>query len=120
MRENILLAKSIEFAVRIVNLYSILKGRGEYIMSKQLMRSGTSVGANITEAFDGQSDADFISKLSIALKECKDSRYWLMLLIRTNYINQGEYDSIDKDASEVNALLVSAIKTKKKNIGTRI
>ena len=116
MRDNILYNKSLDFAVRIVNLYSCLKERGEYIMSKQVMRSGTSIGANITEALDAQSDLDFISKLSIALKECKETRYWLILLKRVEYLSHPEHASLDQDASELNALLVSIIKSKKRNV----
>ncbi|MDE5887499.1 MAG: four helix bundle protein [Muribaculaceae bacterium] len=119
MRDNVLYNKSLNFAIRIVKLYSCLKDRGEYIMSKQIMRSGTSIGANITEALDAQSGMDFVSKLSIALKECKETRYWLTLLHRVGILYGKEYDSLDKDASELNALLVSIIKTKKRNLMTK-
>lgn len=85
-------------------------------MSKQIMRSGTSIGANITEALDAQSSLDFVSKLSIALKECKETRYWLILLFKTDFLNKSEYESLDHDASEINALLVSIIKSKKRNM----
>ncbi len=109
--------KSVDFAVRIVNLYKFLTTtRNEFVMSKQILRAGTSIGANIAESQEAQSKADFISKLSISLKECKETRYWLILLERTDYISKTEYDSLDNDASELNALLVSIIKTAKASI----
>lgn len=118
MRENIIVDKSEDFAVRIVKLYKLLQmERKEFIMSKQLIRCGTSIGANIAEAQEAQSDTDFIAKLYISLKECSETRYWLKLLCRTEYLSENEYSSIQNDASELNALLVSIIKSKKQNIG---
>ena len=85
--KNEILSLSFAFAVRIVNLYKYLTGdKQEYVLSKQLLRSGTSIGANVTEAQDAQSKKDFISKISIALKEAKESRYWIKLLIETQYL----------------------------------
>ena len=88
-RENEILDLSFQFAVRIVNLYKYLSSeKKEFVLSKQLLRSGTSIGANITEAQDAQSKKDFISKLSISLKEAKETRYWILLLIETDYLDK--------------------------------
>ena len=112
MKENILLEKSFEFAVRIVNLYKhITSNKKEYILSKQLLRSGTSIGANVTEAQRGQSKADFTAKMAIALKEAYETEYWLRLLYKTEYMNGNEYDSIHKDIEEIISLLISICKT---------
>lgn len=119
MRENIIISKSEDFAVRIITLSNILMTeRNEYIMSKQLIRCGTSVGANIAEAQEAQSAIDFIAKLYISLKECSETKYWLKLLYRTKYLSENEYKSINSDASELKALLTAIIKTKKENIRT--
>ncbi len=116
MKENVLLDKSLNFAVRIVKLYKLLRfERQEYVMSKQLLRSGTSIGANVSEAQAAQSNADFISKLHISLKECNESIYWIKLLSMTEYITTQEADSIHSDAKELYALLISIIKTAKNN-----
>ncbi len=113
---NIIEERSFEFAVRIVNLYKYLTTeRQESIMSKQLLRSGTSVGANVSEAQQAQSPMDFLSKMSIALKESYESDYWLRLLHRTEYLNQEEYDSIITDCRAVSRLLVSIVKSTKNN-----
>ena len=82
-------------------------------MSKQLIRSGTSIGANVSEALDGQSKADFIAKMSIALKEARETEYWLELLFETDYLNESEYASIRQDCSEVAKLLTAIVKTSK-------
>ena len=112
MKENILLEKSFDFAVRIVNLYKhITNNKKEYILSKQLLRSGTSIGANVTEAQRGQSKADFTAKMAIALKEAYETEYWLRLLYKTEYMNAIEYDSIHKDIEEIICLLISICKT---------
>ena len=108
--------KSLEFAVRIVNLYKFLVNeQKEFVMSKQILRSGTSIGANIREAEQAQSRADFINKLNIALKEANETEYWLELLIRTEYITREQYESINNDSTEINKLLISIIKTTKNN-----
>jgi four helix bundle protein len=108
--------KSFAFAVRIVKLNKHLtETYKEYVLSKQLLRSGTSVGANIREAHNAESDADFIHKLGIAQKECDESCYWLELLLATEYLNQAEFDSIHQDAVEILKIIKSAILTKKKN-----
>ena len=109
--------KSFSFAVRIVKLYKILtQERKEFIISKQLMRSGTNSGAMVREARNAESGKDFIHKFGIAQKETGESMYWLKLLKATNYINQEEFDSIYNDAEEILKILTSSLKTKKKNL----
>ena len=104
--------KSFRFAVRIVNLCKILwDERREYTLSKQLLRCGTSIGANISEAQHAQSRADFLSKLNISLKETTETRYWLRLLEATDYLTKSEYSSIDLDCAELEKILVSSVKT---------
>ena len=116
MKDNVVKDKSLEFAVRIVNLYKFLVNeQKEFVMSKQILRSGTSIGANIREAEQAQSRADFINKLNIALKEANETEYWLELLIRTEYITREQYESITNDSTEINKLLISIIKTTKNN-----
>ena len=116
MRENVLVNKSFKFAVRIVNLYKYLcDNKKEFVLSKQLLRCGTSIGANVNEAQDAQSTDDFISKLSISLKEARETQYWIELLKETNYLKSKEADSILKDLIEIIKLLVSIIKTTKEN-----
>ena len=113
-KDNVISDKSFDFAVRIVNLYKHLTSeKKEFVLSKQLVRSGTSIGANVSEAIRGQSDADFISKLSIALKEANETDYWLKLLYKTDYLTEKEYESIRQDINEIIAILVSIIKTMK-------
>jgi four helix bundle protein len=85
----------------------------EYVLGKQMLRSGTSIGANITESRNAQSDADFVSKMSIALKEADETAYWFELLKLTKYITDEEYDSVSTDLNELIAMLVATIKTKK-------
>lgn len=117
MSDSIVKIKSFQFAVRIVNLYKLLNAeRKENVMSKQLLRSGTSVGANVREAVNAQSSADFIHKLSIAQKECDETCYWLELLKETNYINEAEFNSMHSDAIEILKITRSIIiTTKQKN-----
>ena len=114
MKDNIILDKSFDFAVRIVKLYKFLcDEKKEYILSKQLLRSGTSIGANINEAQAGQSKADFIAKMSIASKEARESKYWIELLIKTEYLNihDSHVQSIQNDVEEIIKLLTSIIKS---------
>lgn len=117
MTENNTLAdKSIAFSIRIVKCYNFLVNeKKEYVMSKQIFRSGTSVGANIHEAIQGQSRADFISKMSIALKEASETSYWLILLHRTSFLEDKLYLSLKNDIDEIIRILISTIKTTKKN-----
>lgn len=106
-----------DFGLRIVNLYKYLrKEKKEYIMSMQLYRSGTSIGANVAESKNAQSKADFISKLSIALKEAGESDYWLKLLLKSQTINKIEYDSIKNDLNIIIGTLIKIIKTTKENM----
>ena len=104
--------KSKSFAIRIVRLYQYLKDeKNEYVLSKQLLRSGTSVGANLSEAKYAISRNDFIAKQYIALKEVSETLYWLELLFKTDYLTQEQYDSIYQDAEELRKLLSSSTKT---------
>ena len=111
---NLIANKSYNFSKRIVLLHKFLKEeKKEFVMSNQLLRSGTSIGSNITEALQGQSKADFISKMSIALKETAETEYWLNLLFDTGYLNKKESESITKDCLELKKILISIIKTSK-------
>ena len=113
---NVLKEKSYKFAIRIVNLYKhLIADFKEYVLSKQVLRSGTSIGANVAEANQAQSDPDFISKLSIALKETVETVYWLELLKDTNYITETQAESLLQDCTELKAILIASIKTKKRN-----
>ena len=112
MKENAVVDKSFEFAVRIVKLYKYLvQEHKEYVLSKQLLRCGTSIGANIAEAQRGQSKADFTAKMSIALKEANETEYWLRLLYRTDYLNQSQYISINADNQELIGILMAICRT---------
>ena len=103
-----------EFALRILKLSGYLvEEKKEYVLSKQLLRSGTSIGANIRESIYAQSKADFISKLSIALKESSETEYWLELLHESNYLSDTEYESIYNDNSKISATLINIIKKSK-------
>lgn len=116
-RENIVQEKSMDFAVRVVGMYKFLiNDKKEFILSKQLLRSGTSVGASIREAEHAESKADFIHKMAVAQKECNESLYWLELLNRTGYLIQEHFDSINNNATELIKLITSIIKTTKRNI----
>lgn len=116
MKNSPLKEKSYAFALRIVKLVRhIQSGRQEYILTKQLIRSGTSIGALIREGEFGQSKADFISKMSIALKEANETDYWLSLLKDSDYLEAREYESIAPDCRELIAMLVSTVKTSKAN-----
>ena len=109
---NVIAEKSMAFAVRIVNLCRHLRrAKSEHVMSKQVLRSGTSIGANVREAESAQSKADFVSKMAIALKECDETSYWLELHVRTEYISQKEFSSIATDGEELFALLTAIVKT---------
>ena len=117
MENNAVLDKSKAFAVRIIKLYKYMaEEKREFILSKQLLRSGTSIGANCREAHRAQSAADFISKLGIALKEAEESAYWLELLSETDYITAKQFNSLYSDNDELISLLVSIIKSTKNNI----
>ena len=112
--EQTIESKSFFFAVRIVKLYRHLAERKhEYVLSKQIMRSGTSIGANVAEAQQAQSRADFISKLSIALKEAVETNYWLRLLRETDYIQDSEFQSLHQDCRELEKILTAILKSTK-------
>ena len=103
--------KSFRFAVRIVRLYRyMIENKKEYVLSKQLLRCGTSIGANVAEAEKGQSPADFYAKMSIALKEANEARYWLKLLHATDYLTNNQFFSMENDVKEIIAILVSICK----------
>ena len=109
---NLIESKSFDFAVRIVKLCTYLQTeKKEYVLSKQLLRSGTSIGANVTEAQQAQSRPDFISKMSISLKEAVETNYWLRLLKASNLLSENEYASIFADCTELEKLLTSIVKT---------
>jgi len=115
--KNILAEKSFNFAVKIIGFYKVLiDSKKEYILSKQLLRSGTSVGALVRESQNAESKADFIHKLSIAQKECDESIYWIDLLIETDYVSQTEGTSIKNDAQEILRIIRSSILTTKSRL----
>ena len=112
--ENVIEIKSFNFAVRIVNLYKHLTDtKKEYVLSKQLLRSGTSIGANVAEAEQAQSKPDFVSKMNIALKETSETKYWIKLLKATEFLSEKESNSLLADCVELEKLLVSIIKSSK-------
>ena len=114
MTDNIVQVKSKAFAVRIVKLYQHLtSSKKEYVLSKQLLRSGTSIGANIKEAIRGQSKADFRAKMNISLKEASETEYWLELLHETGYLTDKEFESIIPECIELIKLLTSIVKSSK-------
>ena len=114
MRENALIDKSIIFAARIIKLHRyLIKTKRETIISKQIVRSGTSIGANINEAIYGQSKADFIAKLHIALKETAETEYWLRLLVMSEYITADMEKSLLEDCLEIKRILIASINTAK-------
>ena len=120
MRENALIDKSIAFAARIVKLHRyLIKDKKETVISKQIVRSGTSIGANINEASYGQSKADFISKLHIALKETAETEYWLKLLIMSEYLTADMGNSLLDDCLEIKRILIASINTAKENSSKR-
>ena len=113
-KKNILLDKSFDFALAVVELYKVLsKEKKEFVMSKQLLRSGTSVGANIREAQNAQSKADFIHKLAISQKECDESCYWLELLVKSKYLEEDKFNNLHQQASSILKIIRSSILTTK-------
>lgn len=120
MKENVVKTKSLEFAVRVVRLNQFLTSEmKEFVISKQVLRSGTSVGAMVREAEHAESKPDFIHKLAIAQKEINETLYWLELLFKTDYLNQKEYDTLVLQATELLRLLTSIIKTSKSRLKKR-
>ena len=115
MKESIIRDKSKAFAIRIIKLYKfLLEEKKEFVLSKQILRCGTSIGANFAEAIYGVSEADFLNKLSIAQKEASETIYWLELLRETDFLTQEQFDSIYTDADELLRLLAASIITMKK------
>lgn len=116
MKENKLAKLSMDFSVDIINLVKQLKEKRENIISNQIGRSGTSIGANIHEAAYAQGKKDFISKLEIALKEASETGYWLQLLYKTSYITESEYKNLSAKCASIRVLLIASCKTAKANI----
>lgn len=117
MKENNLKNKSFAFAVRVVRLYQFLTAeKKEFIMAKQLLRSGTSIGSMVRESEHAESKNDFIHKLSIAQKECNETLYWIELLKATDYLNNEQFESINNDAIELIKILTTIIKNTKQNL----
>jgi four helix bundle protein len=115
-RENVLRDKSYAFALRTIKLYKyLLESNREYVLSKQILRSGTSIGANIVEASQAQSRMDFVSKLSISLKESFETEYWLNLLRDSEYLSAAQSESLISDCCELQKMLTASIKTAKAN-----
>jgi len=118
MKENALVDKSFNFSIRIVKTYEFLTETAKkknYVLAKQLLRAGTSIGANISEANGAISNADFSNKMSIAYKECLETKYWLSLLKHTGYIDDITFNSVNNDAEEISKLLFASVKTSKLN-----
>ena len=114
MKDNIIVNKSFDFAVKTVRIYQKLTlEKREFVLSKQLLKSGTSIGANIEEAVGGFSRKDFIAKLQISYKEARETKYWLKLLYVTNYIDKTDSESLLADTEEILKILVSILKTSK-------
>ena len=115
-QDSVILTKSLKFAARIVKLYQYLtKEKHETVISKQIIRSGTSIGANANEAIYGVSKSDFIAKLQISLKETAETEYWLRLLVMSEYLSEPEGQSLIADCLEIKRILVSTLKTAKEN-----
>jgi four helix bundle protein len=113
LKENVIVTKTINFSLLIIEFCEELESKRKFVVANQLLRSGTSIGANIHEAQNAESKADFIHKLSIALKEANETEYWLDLLKETDYIGEKEYISFQADLKEILELLISIIKTSK-------
>ncbi len=114
MKNNIVKSKSFDFALKIVKSYQFLADeKKEFVLSKQLLRSGTSIGANIREAEQAESRADFIHKAALSLKEANECDYWIEMLFRAEYIDENQFNSLNKDLKELLKLLTSIIKTSK-------
>jgi len=118
MKENITAAKKIDFAIKSIQLYrNLAEEKREYVISKQLLRSGTAIGALITEAEYAEATTDFLYKMNIALKEANETSYWLLLLHKGGYISESLYNEISDDCLENIRLLASVVKTTKPNLG---
>jgi len=113
--DNIIQTKAFLFAIRIIRLYQYLHGKNEFIMSRQVLRSGTSIGANIEEALGVNSNKDFVARMTIVYKEARETKYWLKLLQETKYLTDKQAESLIKDGEEILKITGSIIKTLKKN-----
>ncbi len=119
-KENLILEKSFLFAIETINLYKyICEKKREYVISKQLLRSGTSIGANVEESLGGQSKKDFLAKMSIAYKEVRETMYWLKLLFETKYLSKKQFDHMYKKAEELCKIITRIQITTKKNLHTK-
>ncbi len=116
MKENIIITKSKEFALRIIKAYKYLIQHNEYVMSKQMLRSGTSIGANVKEAVRAQTTPDFISKMNYALKEASETEYWIELLVESEYLDRNAGNSMKKDCVELIRILTSIVNSAKTNL----
>ncbi|MFC4261258.1 four helix bundle protein [Ferruginibacter yonginensis] len=117
MKKNMVLEKSFSFSINIIHLYKyLIEEHKEYVLAKQVLRSGTSVGANIRESQNAESKKDFIHKLAISQKECDESIYWLELLVATNYISTEKFNTLFNEASQLHKLLKSIILSAKKGL----
>lgn len=114
-KENVIKSKTISFALRIVNVYKFLQEKREFVMSKQLLRSGTSIGALVRESEHAESKMDFVHKLAISQKEANESDYWLELLYKSEFIDGNMFQSLNQDLQEIQKILSSIIITTKKN-----
>ena len=113
-KDSIILIKSYSFALKVIKLYQyLINEKKEYVLSKQLMRSGTSVGANVNEAISAQSKRDFVHKLSIALKEARETLYWINLIRDSDYLIENSFEQIEEDCNEIIKILTSIILTTK-------
>ena len=116
-KENIVMNKSYAFALRMIKLYKhLISGQKEYVLSKQVLRSGTAIGALVKEAEHAQSKADFINKMNIALKEANETEYWLMLLKDSDYLDEKSFNSLHIDSVELIKLLASIVKSSKESL----
>lgn len=113
MRENLIATKTYDFAIKIVNLNKKLVSKNEFILSRQLLKSGTSIGANVEEAIGGLSKKDFRAKMSISYKEARETSYWLRLLKDTDYITKNEYETFDEELSSILKILFRIIESSK-------
>lgn len=117
MKESLVYEKAFKFSINIVDLYKYLnQDKNEYVISKQILRSGTSIGSNIKEGLQAQSRRDFLNKMSISLKEASETEYWLELLIATNYIDADASKILITECKEMNRMLSSIVKTTKMNL----
>lgn len=115
MKENVIKNKSFAFALRIVKAYQFLSEKKEFVLSKQMLRSGTAIGAMVREAEQAESSADFVHKMAIALKEANETEYWIELIAQSNYLDEKIAASLKNDLLEILKLLTAIIKTSKEN-----